>query len=105
MEPRHRALEALNDLKRQVHAGHLEAASGTFTDILWRWLEVESARWKATTCRRNRDIVERLVVPALGESRPITLARRSWTICMPACETPGAVKPLSAGCMPSWRPP
>jgi hypothetical protein len=90
MEPRHRALEALNDLKRQVHAGHLVASSGTFTDVLWRWLEVESARWKATTCRRNRDI---------------TLARRSWTICMPACETPGAVKPLSAGCMPSWRPP
>jgi len=33
-------LEALNDLKRQVHAGHLVAASGTFTDFLRRWLEV-----------------------------------------------------------------
>ena len=63
------ALEALDDLKRQVHAGHLVAASGPFTDFLDRWLEVASSRWKATTSRRNRDIVERLIVPAIGDKR------------------------------------
>jgi integrase len=63
------ALAKLDELKREAHSVHLVASTGSLTDFLGRWLEVECARWKATTCRRNRDIVDRIVVPAIGDKR------------------------------------
>jgi integrase len=56
-------------LVARADTGQVSMSTDTVGGFLGRWLETASAGWKSTTERRNRDIVDRVIVPVLGSKK------------------------------------